>query len=57
VLIDGRLAVKYAGFRTAPSDMCAATRGYYASRSFYRFAPGPRILSWDNSRISGVDPA
>ena len=56
-LIDAGLAAKYAGFRTAPSEMPAATRGYYAARSFYRLVPGPRILSWDNSRISGAGTA
>jgi nitroimidazol reductase NimA-like FMN-containing flavoprotein (pyridoxamine 5'-phosphate oxidase superfamily) len=51
-LIDAALTAKYAGFRTPPSDMPAAARGYYASRSFFRLVPGPRILSWDNGRIS-----
>lgn len=49
--IDEALTAKYAGFRTAPAQMPEATRAYYASRSFFRLVPGPRILTWDNSRL------
>jgi PPOX class probable F420-dependent enzyme len=49
--ITGALDDKYATFRTAGSDMPDATREHYASRSFFRFVPGPRVLTWDNSRI------
>jgi PPOX class probable F420-dependent enzyme len=53
--ISGALDEKYASFRTATSDMPAATRNHYASRAFYRFVPVPRILTWDNSRLSLQD--
>jgi general stress protein 26 len=50
--IDKAMNEKYAAFRTAPTAMPEATRDYYAGRSFFRLVPEPRILTWDNSRIS-----
>jgi PPOX class probable F420-dependent enzyme len=49
--INAALDNKYAAFRTASADMPDATREHYASRSFFRFVPGPRVLTWDNTRI------
>jgi PPOX class probable F420-dependent enzyme len=49
--INAALDDKYAAFRTASADMPDATREHYASRRFFRFVPGPRVLTWDNSRI------
>jgi PPOX class probable F420-dependent enzyme len=49
--INTALDDKYATFRTASTDMPDATREHYASRSFFRFVPAPRVLTWDNSRI------
>jgi PPOX class probable F420-dependent enzyme len=50
--ISAALDEKYASFRTAASDMPAATQNHYASRAFYRLVPSVRILTWDNSRLS-----
>jgi PPOX class probable F420-dependent enzyme len=50
--IDAALDRKYAAFRTASADMPDATRQHYAARSLFRLIPGPRLLTWDNSRIS-----
>jgi nitroimidazol reductase NimA-like FMN-containing flavoprotein (pyridoxamine 5'-phosphate oxidase superfamily) len=50
--IDAALDAKYAPFRTAREEMPAATRDYYAGRTFFRLVPGPRVLTWDNSRIA-----
>jgi PPOX class probable F420-dependent enzyme len=50
--INAALDEKYAAFRTARADMPTATRDYYASRRFFRLIPGPRLLTWDNARIS-----
>lgn len=49
--IDAAMEAKYGRFRTATTQMPAATRDYYSSRRFFRLVPGGRILSWDNSRI------
>lgn len=49
--IDAALDAKYAAFRTASSAMPSAAQDHYANRTFLRFVPEPRILSWDNSRI------
>jgi general stress protein 26 len=51
VRISDALDDKYAAFRTVSTDMPDATREHYASRRFFRFIPGPRVLTWDNSRI------
>jgi nitroimidazol reductase NimA-like FMN-containing flavoprotein (pyridoxamine 5'-phosphate oxidase superfamily) len=50
--IDSALDEKYAAFRTARSAMPEETRDYYSSRCFFRLVPSPRVLTWDNSRIS-----
>src|SRR5258708_18358 len=49
--VDAAIDEKYAPFRTASADMPAATRDHYAAWSFFRLVPGPRLLTWDNSRI------
>ena len=49
--IDAALDAKYAAFRTARSEMPAATAGYYRHKRFLRFVPAPRILTWDNRRL------
>ena len=49
--IDGALDAKYAAFRTARAEMPEKTRAVYATKRFFRFRPGPRLLTWDNSRI------
>lgn len=49
--IDQALDAKYAAFRTARGNMPDATRQYYTGRTFFRLVPGPRVLTWDNSRI------
>jgi general stress protein 26 len=54
--ITAALDDKYATFRTASTDMPDATREHYASRRFFRFVPGPRVLTWDNSRIPVKEP-
>ncbi len=50
--IDALLDQKYAAFRTARSAMPSATQDHYANRSFLRFVPDPRMLTWDNRRIA-----
>jgi len=50
--IDAALDEKYAAFRTPRDDMPSATGDYYTARTFFRLIPGPRVLTWDNSRIS-----
>jgi PPOX class probable F420-dependent enzyme len=50
--IDAALDEKYAPFRTARADMPASARDRYAAWEFFRFVPSPRVLTWDNSRIS-----
>lgn len=52
--IDRALDHKYASFRTAPAEQPAATRAHYAGRTFLRFLPDARILSWDNARLVGT---
>ncbi len=49
---DALLDLKYAAFRTARSAMPTATQDHYANRTFLRFVPGSRILTWDNRRIA-----
>jgi PPOX class probable F420-dependent enzyme len=51
--IGAALDEKYAAFRTAPADLPASARDRYADFAFFRFVPGPRLLTWDNSRLSG----
>jgi PPOX class probable F420-dependent enzyme len=50
--IDAALDEKYAPFRTARADMPTSARDHYAAWAFFRFVPSPRVLTWDNSRIS-----
>jgi len=50
--VDALLNQKYAAFRPARSALPSATRDHYASRTFLRFVPGSRILTWDNRRIA-----
>jgi PPOX class probable F420-dependent enzyme len=50
--ITAALDEKYAAFRTASTDMPDATREHYAARRFFRLVPGPRVLTWDNSRMA-----
>jgi PPOX class probable F420-dependent enzyme len=49
--IDDALDEKYAAFRTARAAMPEKTQQHYAGRTFLRFRPDARILSWDNSRL------
>ena len=50
--IGAALDEKYAAFRTAPTDLPASARDRYADYAFFRFVPGSRVLTWDNSRLS-----
>jgi len=50
--IGAALDEKYAAFRTAPADLPASARDRYADFAFFRFVPGSRLLTWDNSRLS-----
>ena len=49
--IDQALDAKYAAFRTATTEMSQATREHYAGRTYLRFVPDDRILSWDNRKL------
>ncbi len=49
--IDAAIDAKYAAFRTPRSEMPDGTREYYAGRTYFRLLPGPRLLTWDNSRL------
>jgi len=49
--IDDELDVKYAKFRADHGAMPQKTQEHYAARSFIRFVPDPRVLTWDNSRM------
>ena len=53
---SGALDDKYAAFRTSRDDMPGETAAHYAGRTFYRFVPDARVLTWDNSRISLKEP-
>jgi PPOX class probable F420-dependent enzyme len=50
--IGAALDEKYAAFRTAPADLPASARDRYVDFAFFRFVPGSRLLTWDNSRLS-----
>ena len=50
--IDALLDQKYAAFRTARTAMPSATQDHYTNRTFLRFVPDPRMLTWDNRRIA-----
>ncbi|HUC38003.1 MAG TPA: pyridoxamine 5'-phosphate oxidase family protein [Acidimicrobiales bacterium] len=56
VRIREALDEKYAAFRTSETAMPEATRDHYATRTFFRLTPGPRMLTWDNSRIAVASP-
>jgi PPOX class probable F420-dependent enzyme len=44
---------KYAATRARPEEMRESTRAYYARpRTYLRFQPDDRILTWDNRRIA-----
>ncbi|MEO5837778.1 MAG: pyridoxamine 5'-phosphate oxidase family protein [Acidimicrobiales bacterium] len=49
--IDDALDVKYAKFRADHGAMPQKTQEHYAARTFIRFVPDPRVLTWDNSRM------
>lgn len=49
--IDKRLDERYSAFRYDRSKLPALTAEHYAARTFIRFTPDERVLSWDNSRI------
>ena len=53
--IDAALEAKYRPFRTAPESMPERTQQHYAGRTFLRFIPDERILSWDNARLQLKD--
>jgi len=53
--ITQALDEKYAAFRST-NQMSQATTDYYANRTFLRLVPGPRLLTWDNSRLSAAEP-
>ncbi|MCX4099014.1 pyridoxamine 5'-phosphate oxidase family protein [Nocardia sp. alder85J] len=43
---------KYAAFRTPQQALPDATRDHYAQMAYLRFVPDPRMLTWDNRRIT-----
>jgi nitroimidazol reductase NimA-like FMN-containing flavoprotein (pyridoxamine 5'-phosphate oxidase superfamily) len=49
--IDDALEEKYKSFRTPAEDLPQTARTLYAARTFVKFAPQERMLSWDNTRI------
>jgi nitroimidazol reductase NimA-like FMN-containing flavoprotein (pyridoxamine 5'-phosphate oxidase superfamily) len=49
--IDEALDRKYAAFRAQRSAMPEKTQQHYAGRTFLRFEPDARFLSWDNRRL------
>ena len=49
--IDDELDVKYAKFRGDHAAMPQKTQEHYAARTFIRFVPDTRVLTWDNSRM------
>jgi hypothetical protein len=49
--IEAAMDNKYSAYRTARTDMPAATAEHYANRRYFRLVPGARILTWDNSRM------
>jgi PPOX class probable F420-dependent enzyme len=52
--LEGLINEKYAPFRNV-SQMSTNTRSHYADKSWMRFIPDERVLSWDNSRIAQVN--
>ena len=56
--VAAALADKYAGFRTPRDQMPDATRARYETvATTIEIAPDDRILSWENARLFGPDPA
>ena len=49
--IAAAVEAKYAAYQTPSAAMPAETRARYDGRTFLRFVPEGRILSWDNRRI------
>ena len=49
--IDDELDVKYAPYRANHAAMPQKTQEHYAARTFIRFVPDSRVLTWDNSRM------
>jgi nitroimidazol reductase NimA-like FMN-containing flavoprotein (pyridoxamine 5'-phosphate oxidase superfamily) len=49
--IDDELDRKYARFRGDHAAMPEKTQEHYAARTFLRFIPDTRVLTWDNSRM------
>ncbi|HUP76414.1 MAG TPA: pyridoxamine 5'-phosphate oxidase family protein [Acidimicrobiales bacterium] len=49
--IDDELDVKYAKYRGDHTAMPQKTQEHYAARTFIRFVPDTRVLTWDNSRM------
>jgi PPOX class probable F420-dependent enzyme len=53
--ITEALDEKYAAFRST-NQMSQATTDYYATRTYLRLVPEPRLLTWDNRRLSPAEP-
>ena len=49
--IDDELDMKYAKYRGDHAAMPQKTQEHYAARTFIRFVPDTRVLTWDNSRM------
>ena len=49
--IDDELDVKYAPYRANHAAMPQKTQEHYSARTFIRFIPDSRVLTWDNSRM------
>jgi hypothetical protein len=49
--IDDDLDVKYEKYRGDHAAMPQKTQEHYAARTFIRFVPDTRVLTWDNSRM------
>jgi PPOX class probable F420-dependent enzyme len=50
--IGSAIDEKYAPYRTAVADLPASARERYNDWAFFRFVPGPRLLTWDNSHMT-----
>lgn len=51
VRIDDELDRKYAAFRADHSRMPEKTQEHYAARTFIRFVPDARVLTWRNANM------
>ena len=56
-MVDSALDAKYAAYRTARTEMPESAKKAYAAKCFFRFVPGPRVLSWDNARLETRGPS